>query len=130
MTTHRLTLIPLGESFAICRLASSADLPAWASSSAVWSVTRTPDELSIVCPESAVPTDVLCDRGWHGWRIAGTFDLTSVTGVLASLVGPLAEAGVSVFAVSTYDTDYLWVQAVNVERATAALQARGHEVRS
>jgi hypothetical protein len=128
VSNHRLTLVPLGEAFAICRLAPTDPLPHWATGAAAWSVTRTPDELSIVCPESCVPSGVTCERGWRGWRLAGTFDLTEVTGVLASLVGPLAEARVSVFAVSTYDTDYLWVKSENYERAGDVFTESGHTV--
>lgn len=125
---HRLALVPLADSFAICRLDPAAPIPAWATTAAVWSVTRTGEESSVVCPEAVVPPGVMCDTGWRGWRIAGTFDLTTATGVLASVVGPLAEVGVSVFTVSTFDTDYVWVKAANVERAVAAWRECGHEV--
>jgi hypothetical protein len=128
MTPHRLTLLPLADPFAICRLDPIAAVPGWAVSGAVWSVTRTGEELSVVCPESVVPPGVTCDTGWRGWRIAGTFDLGTMTGVLAAVVDPLAEAGVSVFAVSTFDTDYLWVKAANAGRAVAVWRQHGHQV--
>jgi hypothetical protein len=126
--THRLKLIPLAGTFAVCRLDPASPLPPWAWSGGVWSVTRTADELSVVCAADAVPPGVACEPDWRGWRVAGTFDLTGATGVFASLVGPLAEAKVSVFAVSTFDTDYLWVKAATFARAADALRHAGHDV--
>src|SRR5262245_54120965 len=109
MTRHRLTLIPLDGLFAIVKLPPEAAIPSWASSGSFLSITRTADELSIVSPEAAVPSGVQAERGWRCVRVAGKMDF-SVVGVLASLVVPLADAGVSVFAVSTFDTDYLLVK--------------------
>jgi hypothetical protein len=125
---HRLTLVSLPGTFAVCGLEPDSPVPAWASAGAFSSVTRTAAELSVVGPDAAVPEGVRCDRGWHAWRLGGTFDLTTAVGILASVVDPLAAAGVGVFAVSTFDTDYLLVKANNVERAAAALRARGHTV--
>ena len=121
-----LTLDVLPERFAVVRLAADAAVPEWAQGAgALVSVTRTADELSIVCPEAAVPTDLPAQRGFRGLRVRGPLDF-SVVGVLASLAGPLAAAGVSLFALSTYDTDYLLVRAADLERAVAALAGAGH----
>jgi hypothetical protein len=81
----------------------------------------------VVCREGAVPEGVRCERGWRCLRVAGTLDL-SLVGVLASLVGPLAGAGVSVFAVSTFDTDHLLLKASDFERAVGVLRRAGHAV--
>jgi hypothetical protein len=126
--THRLTLVPLPDALAICRLDPGSHVPGWAAGGGFVSVTRTADELSVVCPEALVPEGVRCDRGWHAWRVAGTFDLVSAVGVLAALVGPLADAAVSVFAVSTFDTDFLLVKAQNRDRAADVLRQHGHAV--
>jgi hypothetical protein len=91
------------------------------------SITRTEDELSVVCPEEAVPEDARSEDGWRVLRLEGPFEFSEV-GVLSSVVGPLAEADVSVFAVSTYDTDYVLVKAKQLEAAVSALRARGHEI--
>jgi hypothetical protein len=123
-----MELILLQENFGVCRLGAQDPLPAWASECAWVSMTRTGDELAVVCPEESVPPDVRCEPGWQALRVAGTLDFSQV-GVLASLVSPLAEAGVSVFVVSTFDTDYLLVKSANVEKAAAALRAHGHTVR-
>ena len=102
-------------------------MPAWATGPFV-SVTRTADELSVVCPEDVVPSEVRAERGWRCLRVAGTLDF-SMAGVLAALVGPLAAAGVSVFAVSTFDTDYLLVKDQDLRRAVDVLRNAGHAVR-
>jgi hypothetical protein len=128
MNPDRLTLLVLPDVLAVARLPADAALPAWAMGGALCSLTRTAEELSIVCPASAVPAEVRCERGWRCLRVAGTMPF-SLVGVLAALVGPLAKAGISVFALSTFDTDYLLVQEPDLARACQALQRAGHEVR-
>ena len=121
----RMTLKVLDGRFAICRLDPGAPFPAWAFSGPFVSITRTADELSVVCPEEAVPEGVQCERGWRCLVVSGTLDFALV-GVLASLLVPLANAGVSVFAISTFDTDFLLVKQSDVERAAEALLRAGH----
>jgi hypothetical protein len=123
-----LPLIPLDGRYAVCRLDPGVSIPAWAVGGAFTCVTRTADELSVVCRQEAVPAEVRCERGWRGLRVAGTLDFAMV-GVLASLVSPLAEAGVSVFVVSTFDSDYLLVKEEKWATAVAALREFGHVVR-
>ena len=113
---------------AVCRLDPQAAVPDWALSGDFSSITRTTDELSIVCSEAGVPEGVLCERGWAGLKVEGPLDF-SLTGVLASLAQPLAEAGLSIFAVSTYDTDYLLVKAGDLDRAVVVLAEAEHTVR-
>src|SRR4051794_36689059 len=101
MDGHRLTLLAVPGRFAVCRLPAEAAFPAWATGPFV-ALTRTAEELSVVCAEEAVPTGVRAEAGWRCLRVAGTQPFTAV-GVLASLTGPLAAARVSLFAVSTFD---------------------------
>lgn len=119
----QLSLLP--ESFAIVGLSSRAELPAWATQGSFFSVTRTNDELSIVVEESCVPEGVQSQVGWRVIKVHGPFLLSEV-GVLASLVGPLAAARVSVFPVATFDTDYLLVASDSLASAIAALERAGH----
>jgi hypothetical protein len=124
------TLISLDGLFAVCRLAAEAPLPAWAAggpSGSLVSITRTADELSIVCRQELVPEGVRCERGWRVLRVAGTLDFNLV-GVLAALLAPLAEAGVAVFVLSTFDTDYLLVKDDRLDAADDALRRAGHGV--
>jgi uncharacterized protein len=123
-----LTLVPLDGSFAVCRLAADAPVPGWAAGGPFVSIARTEDELSVVCREGAVPEGVRCEGGWRCLRIAGRLSL-SLVGILASLLGPLAEAGVSVFVVSTFDTDYLLVRVADFQRAVDVLRSAGHALR-
>ena len=121
-TIHQLTLLP--NSFAICRLDANAGVPTWATTGEFLSITRTADELSIVCLQSLLPDGVQCERDWRCFKLAGPIPFSTV-GVLASLVQPLAEAGISVFAISTFDTDYLLVKAAHFKGAIDALRQHG-----
>jgi hypothetical protein len=127
MTMHKLKLVLLPGLYAVCRLHKDASVPAWASPGEFLSITRTAEELSVVCSQNLVPDDVRCERGWRCLRVAGTMDF-SMIGVVASLVTPLAEAGIGIFVVSTFDTDYLLVKEGEIERAMAALRAAGQKV--
>lgn len=126
MGKPRLELHLLEKPLAVCRLAPKAPVPAWAFSPGPFcSVTRTPEELSIVCAENLVPIGVRCERGWLALKVEGPLDF-GLTGILDSLTDPLARAGVSIFAVSTFDTDYLMVKQAQLDEAAAALRAAGH----
>jgi hypothetical protein len=127
MQPRTLTVLP--DIYAICRLGADAPIPAWANPGGFFSITRTGEELSIVCLQSLVPDGIRCERDWQCLQLAGPIPFTTV-GVLASLVQPLAEAGISVFAISTFDTDYLLVKAVDLARAYDALRAKRHSVAS
>ncbi len=93
----------------------------------VFSVTRTGNVLSVVCRQEMVPSGTQAEVGWRCLRVAGAMPFTLV-GVLASLTGPVAAAGVGVFAVSTFDTDYLFVKEAEFQTAVAALRRAGHSV--
>ncbi len=121
-----MTLELLPTSLAVCHLPADAQLPTWISGD-FQSVTRTPEELSIICDAKEVPEEVQAERGWRGLRVAGTLEFY-LTGILASLASPLAKAGISIFALSTFDTDYLLVKEDVLEPAIQTLKAEGHEI--
>ena len=125
---RRLSLATMKETMAICRMEPHEGIPAWIVESPFFAVTRTEDELSLVCPEQRVPRKIKSNRGWCCLKIQGPIAL-SETGVLASLTGPLAKAGISVFVVSTFDTDYLLIKKKNLVRATGVLRQSGHDLR-
>ena len=118
----------------MCRLAPDAPVPESALESKFFCVTRTFDELSLVCAEDHVPDNMrgrtpdgaLAEKGWRALKLEGPFPFT-MTGVLASFIQPLAEARIPIFAISTFDTDYVLIKRENVELALAALFAAGHE---
>lgn len=122
-----LTLSVLGEPLAVCRLDPGAGVPAWATAAPFYSVTRSPDELSVVCPEHMVPQDVASEGGWRALRLKGPFGFGEV-GVLASVAAPLAEAGVVMLAIATHDTDYILVKESQLDTAATALRESGHDV--
>ncbi len=127
-TAQTLELMILEGRFAVSRLEPQSTIPPWAfSEGALTSITRTSDELSIVSPEASVPDNIKAERGWRALRVVGTQDFALV-GVLASLVGPLAKAKISIFAISTFDTDYLLVKDDDLGRAIETLEDSGHSV--
>ena len=125
--TRRLELTLLPERYAISRMAADAPIPAWATEGPFFSVTRTGDELSIVCELGRVPVGVHSQPGWRVFKVHGPFVLTEI-GVLSALAAPLAEAKVSLFAISTFDTDYLLVASETLSSAIAALERAGHKI--
>jgi uncharacterized protein len=122
--THSLSLTLLDGRYAVCRLDADADLPDWASGKLpLLSLTRTATECSIICPQDRVPADVRAERHWHCLRLEGPFDV-DLPGVLVSVTLPIADVGLTCFAISTYDTDYLLVR--DLERAADVLVLAGH----
>ncbi|MCA9732805.1 MAG: ACT domain-containing protein [Deferribacteres bacterium] len=106
--------------FCICRLGAEENMPAWATCGTYFSITRTMEELSIVCEQDAVPPEVVAERNWHLISIAQKLDF-SLTGILASIANPLAAAGISIFVVSTFNTDYFLVKSRNFDSACNVL---------
>lgn len=105
----------------VVRLAPDVSWPVWLKpNEGFFSVTRTDEELSIVCKQAYVPADVKAEHGWRAFKIVGPIPF-EMTGVLASVITPLGEAGISIFAVSTYDTDYILVKEENWSPARAVL---------
>jgi hypothetical protein len=129
MPTYSLTLLP--GRYAVTLLPSTDSIPAWANGSDFCSITRTHDELSIICAQAALPLDLpeslAVARDWALLRVEGPFTF-DVTGVLAAVSAPLAQAGVVMLAVATYQTDYLLVKAEQLADATKALTTAGHRV--
>jgi hypothetical protein len=122
-----LKLRVLAGELAVCRLPAGAPAPTPPPGATLFSITRTPDELSIVCAAADAPAGAQVQTGWRALQVAGPLDF-ALTGILASIAAPLALAGVSLFAVSTYDTDYVLVGADALDAAVAALRDAGHDV--
>ena len=118
-----MKLEKLDGTFAVCKLESVDDIDVGGEFA---SLTVTDSEVSLVCEQSRVPIGCIADRGWKALRISGTLDFALV-GILAEISGILARAAVSIYAVSTYDTDYLFVKANQLDTARTTLEAAGHE---
>jgi hypothetical protein len=124
-----VTVLP--DTLAVCRLPASARIPSWALElhEGFVSVTRTPDELSIVCDQEAVPPDTQVEEDWRALKVPGPIAFT-VTGVLAGLASKLAAAEIPIFAISTYDTDYVLVKQPHLDRALEALDTEDAPART
>lgn len=120
-----LRLLP--SPYAVARLPADAKVPAWADGPGLSSITRTADELSIVCPSDRVPAGAHAVRTWRAFQLVGPMPF-STTGVVSALTAPLAAANVGVFILSTFDTDYLLVDQGNLARALAALRGSGWDL--
>ncbi|HET9408869.1 MAG TPA: ACT domain-containing protein [Candidatus Sulfotelmatobacter sp.] len=123
---HQLKFRLLTRPYAIVRLAAEADVPGWASRGIFSSITRTADELSIVCAAEDVPSEVHSPHRWIMLKLEGPFPF-SQTGILLSFIEPLSENGIPIFTISTYDTDYVLIQEEWADAAIRALQQTGHE---
>ena len=123
--SHELVVLPA--TYGICKFGARALVPAWVDGGDFWSVSRTPDELSIVCEERLIPAGVHSERGFSCLKVIGPFEF-SVVGVIASLTSALAASAISTFAISTFDTDYLLVRQTSLPDAIDALRESGHVV--
>ena len=127
MDTPKLTLSILPGQFGICKLPPDADIPEWSKNTELYSITRSKDELSVVCLSKDIPSDIQAERDWRALKIVGSLDL-SLTGILAALINPLAVAEISIFAISTYDTDYILVRENSLSKAVSVLKSEGHTI--
>jgi len=121
MNTKKLTLLILPEKLGICHFDKNSPMPYWATEDIKFSlIARTRDELSIICPEDKIPGGVLVERTWRAFKVEGPLGFVS-TGIVSSLSSPLAKAGISILYVSTYETDYVLVEEINLAKATKIL---------
>lgn len=123
---NELDLQLLAGSYAVSRLSPGEPIPEWARGELL-ALIRTPAELTVVSRAESVPEQIRSEPGWRVLRIAGQLDF-SLVGILAALAGVLAQAGIAIFALSTFDTDYLLVQELELGRAVHALESAGHRV--
>ena len=115
--------------YAVARLDPADAVPEWARDPTFCATVATAHELTVVCPADAVPADVRHEGPFRGLAVRGPLDF-ALTGILAALAQPLADAGISIFALSTFDTDVLLVRAADLAGAATALEAAGHRVRT
>ncbi len=128
MSQKILTLSVLQGTFAICKFDKDARVPDWALTGNFISITRTLEELSILCLQDKIPEGTPCDGGWRCLKVEGPLDL-SAGGIVASFAGPLAQAGISILVASTFDTDYVLVKEKDLEKAVFVLSREGHTIR-
>ena len=126
ISCRSLSVLP--HNFAVCKLGPDDAIPSWATDGEFSSITRTADELSVVCGQDSVPEGIHCERDWRCLRVAGSMPF-SIVGVVAGLTAALAEAGISVFVVSTFDTDYLLAKQKDWKTALDILRRQGYAIR-
>ena len=127
MRNDKLTLSLLTGEYAVCKLEPGHDIPKWVTRNGFWSVTKTRNELSIVCPEDRIPEGVKAESGWKILEVEGPLDF-SMTGVLNCLTKPLADSKISVFVLSAYLTDFLLIRSKDLKPAIEVLRAQGHKI--
>ena len=127
MVEKILTMKLLKEKYGVCRLNKNELIPEWAQNSDFFSITKTCDELSIVCSQNDIPNDIQCEKDWKILKIEGPLDF-SLIGILASISTILAQKGISIFALSTYDTDYILVKNKDIRNAIDSLVKERYEI--
>ena len=127
MGTLNFEISIIDQPLAISRFGPKDPIPAWVYTSDIFSITRTQDELSIISDERKTPGDIVCEKGWAGLKLEGIFAF-ELTGVLASVITPLSTNGISIFAMSTYNTDYILVKSSQLNQAILVLQKEGHYI--
>lgn len=127
MSEKVLTMKLLKEKFGVCRLNKDESMPEWAKNSDFYSVTRTFDELSIVCSQKYIPSDIKCENDWRILKVEGPLDF-SLIGILSSISSVLTQEKISIFAISTFDTDYILVKDKDIDNAVKALSKEKYEV--
>jgi hypothetical protein len=125
MDLPKLRLRLMSQKFAICSFPPDATFSDWAHSSSILSITRTPKEITLVCEENHVPGECQKSGNFKCIKVEGSFDLDAV-GVLASMAEPLAQNKISLYVISTYDTDYVLIHAKNIDKAVSCLDKFGH----
>ena len=122
-----LTLQAVVKNYAVCKLQRDQEVPTWATKGDLYAITKTSDELSIVCEEKYVPEGIKAERNWQVLKIQGPLDF-GLVGVLSSLLSPLAAAGISIFAISTYETDYILINGEKFKAACKILEDLGNKI--
>ena len=123
----KMNLSVLKDVYGVCRLQPDESVPDWASAGAFYTISKTIEELSIICQVSLIPDGIQVELGWRVMKVEGPLDFALI-GILAELSGTLADRGVSIFAVSTFDTDYLLVKEKDYKNAVEALRDAGHTI--
>ena len=127
MKQRQLQLSLLKDKYGICTLPNTAPIPDWALTQSLASITRTEKELTIVCRLEILPSQYQSGLKWRCFKIDGSFDLNQI-GVISSISSPLADAGISIYVISTYDTDYFLIQEQNLEKTISVLSHSGHYI--
>lgn len=122
-----LTMKLLNEKYGVCRLDTLENLPEWAFKSDFYSITKTRDELSIVCLEENIPSHINCEKNWRILKVEGPLDF-SLIGILSSISSILAKEKISIFVISTFDTDYILIKEKDLSQAIRSLEGEDYTI--
>lgn len=123
----KLKLKLLKDMYGVCRLNNNSKIPEWGAKGEFSSITRTEDELSIVCLQNNIPEGIQCEKSWKVFKIEGPLDF-SLIGILSAISSLMAEKGISIFAISTYDTDYILIKDKDLNKAIEVLSNDKYEI--
>jgi hypothetical protein len=123
----KLTMKLLNDKYGVCRLEKEEPIPAWAYEGEFFSITKTEDELSILCLQEQIPDGIKFEGDWRILKVLGPLDF-SLIGILSKISSILASHSISIFAVSTYDTDYILLKEGSLDEAVEALRREGYEI--
>lgn len=127
ITQNSIGFVLIDEKFGICRLKANEKLPEWVISSSIFSITRTKEELSVICPVNVIPENIECEINWNCFKVKGPLDFDQI-GILSKISNTLYENEISIFVMSTYDTDYIFVKQKNCKAAFYALETAGMKI--
>lgn len=127
MSESILTMELMKETYGVCRLEKGDDIPKWGIESSFFSITRTEDELSVVCNEEDIPDTIKSEKEWRILKVLGPLDF-SLIGILSSISSILAKEKISIFAISTYDTDYILLKETDLSQGIKALEANRYKI--
>lgn len=115
------------DKYGVCRLDTHEEIPSWAKEGEFYSITKTRDELSVICLEKNIPASIRCERDWRIMKMEGPLDFSEI-GILTGMITPLAQNGISILAVSTFDTDYVLVKNDKLADARRVLEKTGFNI--
>jgi uncharacterized protein len=123
----KLTLKILKDRYSVCRLNKNDEIPKWIFDEEFFSITRTDDELSIVCLQDKIKEDIKCEKDWKVLKIEGPLDF-SLVGILSRISTLMANNGISIFAISTYDTDYILIKEESINKVIEVLENNNYNI--
>ncbi|TGY43714.1 ACT domain-containing protein [Clostridium sartagoforme] len=127
MLDNKLTLKLLKDKYSVCRLDKNNEIPKWIFDEEIFSITKTEDELSIVCLQDKISNDIICEKDWKILKIEGPLDF-SLVGILSKISTLMANNKISIFAISTYDTDYILIKEESVDKAIKVLESNSYSI--
>lgn len=123
----KLTLKLLKDKYSVCRLNKNDEIPKWIFQEEFFSITKTDEELSVVCLQDKIKENIKCEKDWRILKIEGPLDF-SLIGILSKISTLMANNDISIFAISTYDTDYILIKEESINKAIEVLENNNYNI--